>query len=129
MQKVIPLPNKTIYELVCSTDDLDFWASFGFKSYLYDKSKDLHSIRKVCPFRIHRKVGSLSVVANGNKKGLADRWGNIILECKYERIELCADSEENAIQVIHFLTYNSQKVDIFRYTGEMPKRVLSMERL
>ena len=129
MQKVIQYPNETIYELVCSTEDLAFWVSFGFKPYLYDKSKERYSIRKSCPFRIHKKVGSLSIVSNGNKKGLADRWGNIILECKYERIELCTSSGTHGIQVIHIMAFVSQMVNIFRYMGGKPKKVLSLERL
>lgn len=127
MQKVISHPNKTIYKLACNTEDLAFWASFGFKPYLYDKSKDSYYIKKVCPFRIHRKVSSLSVVVTDNKEGLADRWGNIILECKYERIELCTCSEAHGIQVIHIMAFTSQKVDIFRYMGGKPKSVLILE--
>lgn len=129
MKKVIQHPNETIYELVCSTEDLAFWVSFGFKPYLYDKSNESYGIRKNCPFRIHKKVGNLSIVSNGKKKGLADRWGNIILDCQYERIELCSSSETHGIQVIHIMTFISQRVNIFRYTGGKPKRVLSLERL
>ena len=99
MQKVIQHPNETIYELVCSTEDLAFWVSFGFKPYLYDKSNESYGIRKNCPFRIHKKVGNLSIVSNGN------------------------------MQVIHIMTFISQRVNIFRYTGGKPKRVLSLERL
>ena len=87
MQKIIQHKDETIYELGCSSEDLAFSSSFGFKPYIYDKFKYSYSIRKVCPFRIHRNVSSLSVVPNGNKDGLADRWGNIILACKYERRE------------------------------------------
>ena len=88
-----------------------------------------NSIRKVCPFRIHRKVSSLSVVSNGSKEGLADRWGNIILACKYERIELCINDEASGIHVLHFMAYTSQRVEIFRYIGGNPKKVLQLEKL
>ena len=129
MQKIIQHKDETIYELGCSSEDLAFWSSFGFKPYLYDKFKDSYSIRKVCRFRIHRKVSSLSVVSNGSKEGLADRWGNIILACKYERIELCINDEASGIHVLHFMAYTSQRVEIFRYIGGNPKKVLQLEKL
>ena len=57
MQKIIQHKDETIYELGCSSEDLAFWSSFGFKPYLYDKFKDSYSIRKVCPFKMAtRKV-------------------------------------------------------------------------
>lgn len=129
MQKVIQHQDETIYELVCSSEDLAFWSSWGFKPVLYDKEKDSYSLKKVCPYKIHGKVSSLSMITKGSKEGLADRWGNIILACKYERIELYSSHETHGIQVIHFMAYTAQKVEIFRYIGGNPKRVLTLERL
>lgn len=90
MTRIITHQEETHYELSANSESLDFWKTLGFRIIGTVEREDEFYLRKTCSFGIRQQLGGLAIIQSKGKEGIANRWGCILLACRFQKIELFA---------------------------------------
>lgn len=93
MTRIITHQEETHYELAANSESLDFWKTLGFRIKGTGEREDEFYLRKTCSFGIRQQLGGLAIIQSKGKEGIANRWGCILLACRFQKIELFACDE------------------------------------
>ena len=112
MKRIITHPEETIYELVASSDCLEFWKSMGFEYNRAGDRDDEYYLRKTCSYGLKQEIGGLAIIQSKGKEGIANRWGCILLPCQFERVEILTSNDSHGIQKLHFVAYKEDCMEM-----------------
>lgn len=127
--KIITTQEGTVYKLIAESDSLSFWTGMGYQVIEEDSHSGKFQLAKVCPYIIKKEIVGLSIVISNGKEGVASRWGNILLPCTYNKVELMSSNEQDGLQTIHFIAHQENRMEIFEYLGEMPIKIMSLSQI
>lgn len=127
--KIITTQEGTVYKLIAESDALGFWTSMGYQVIEEDHLSGKIQLAKCCPYTIKQERAGLSIVMSKGKEGIANRWGNLLLPCIYNKVELMSRNENEGMQIIHFIAHRESMMDIYEYQGENPIKIMSLCRL
>ena len=101
MTRIITHREETHYELAANSESLEFWKTLGF-----------------------RIIGTRE-----REEGIANRWGCILLACRFQKIELFACDEGEGVQKLHFVGYKEREMEIYEFDGSKPTKILVLKQL
>ena len=127
--KIITTQEETVYKLIAESDGLSFWTGMGYQVIEEDTHTGKFQLAKVCPYMVKQEVAGLSIVTNKGKEGIASRWGNLLLPCIYDMVELMSSNEQDGLLTIHFIAHQENRMEIFEYLGEMPIKIMSLSKI
>lgn len=127
--KIITTQEKTVYKLTAESDALSFWKGMGYNIIEKDTHPGKFQLAKVCPFMVRHEIAGLSIVSNNGKEGNASRWGNLLLPCIYNKVELMSCNKQEGLQIIHFVAHRENDMEIFEFQGEKPIRLMRLSKL
>lgn len=127
--KIITTLEETVYKLTADSESIDFWKDMGFEVREIVSKTGKFQLTKVCPFTIKKEMAGLTIVQSKGMKGIANRWGCLLLPCLYDRVELVASNEGECLQKVHFMAFHEKAVEIYEYHGGMPIKVMSFVKL
>ena len=116
MTRIITHQEETHYELSANSESLDFWKTLGFRIIETGEREDEFYLRKTCSFGIRQQLGGLAIIQSKGKEGIANRWGCILLACRFQKMELFACDEGGGVQKLYFVGYRREK---WRFTNLM----------
>lgn len=128
MKRIIT-QEETLYELAADYESLNFWSELGFKVIRKGVQNGIYYLRKTCSFKLLQELGGLAIVRSNGMEGVANRWGCLILPCRFLRIELFASNEGESIQKLHFVGYKGEEMEIYEFCGEKPTKILALKQL
>ena len=120
MTRIITHQEETHYELSANSESLDFWKTLGFRIKGTGEREDEFYLRKTCSFGIRQQLGGLAIIQSKGKEGIANRWGCILLACRFQKIELFACDEGEGVQKLHFVGYKEGEMEIYEFDGSKP---------
>lgn len=127
--KIITTQEETVYKLTAESDALGFWTVMGYQVIEEDHLSGKFQLAKCCPYTIKQEIAGLSIVMSKGKEGIASRWGNLLLPCIYNKVELMSRNENEGMQIIHFIAHRESMMEIFEYQGEKPIKIMSLCQL
>ena len=74
-------------------------------------------------------MGGLAIIQSKGKEGIANRWGCILLTCRFQKIELFACDEGEGVQKLHFVGYKEGEMEIYEFDGSKPTKILVLKQL
>lgn len=129
MTRIITHQEETHYELSANSESLDFWKTLGFRIKGTGEPEDEFYLRKTCSFGIRQQLGGLAIIQSKGKEGIANRWGCILLACRFQKIELFASDEGEGVQKLHFVGYKEGEMEIYEFDGSKPTKILVLKQL